>query len=538
MKGLINSGHTVKCELEAGEVEVRGGGLGHHYSAVQFHLHWGREDLMHFPGSEHSVDGHRYPIEMHIVSVKEGLTTAEAVKDSGGLAVLGFFIDVKEGNETGLPKAWESFTKLLEKIPENGDQVDMSLNISIEDLLMNVDLTKYYRYNGSLTTPTCDEAVVWTVFPQPIRISKDLILRFAQKAGFTDTYRPQQTLNDRHVYASANLDATTPSSGHEWCYDGCGHGPANWSHISGAYCGGKIQSPIDISSHHAMYKPLGNFSFFGFSNKSTMDYLINNGHTVQAVLKSGAVEVAGGGLDHIYSTLQFHFHWGNSSNHGPSTGHRSESSHPDTSTSQESTSSNGASEDNGKTGGSEHLLDSRVYPMEMHIVSMRKDETTSQALQNPTGFAVLGFFIEATDDTDKPASWKNFTDHLIMIEKKDSTTDLHQDISLDTLIGNVDLSKFYRYQGSLTTPSCNEAVVWTIFKEPIRVSKNLIKKFSDITGMNNIFRPVQPLNGREVFTTATVNSPENGQASSSPSCHISLLLILLCLYATLWINQQ
>lgn len=49
------------------------------------------------------------------------------------------------------------------------------LNISIDDLLTDVDMTKYYRYNGSLTTPGCDEAVVWTVFQQPIRISKDLV---------------------------------------------------------------------------------------------------------------------------------------------------------------------------------------------------------------------------------------------------------------------------------------------------------------------------------------------------------------------------
>ena len=29
----------------------------------------------------------------------------------------------------------------------------------------------YYRYNGSLTTPTCDESVIWTNFMKPITIS-------------------------------------------------------------------------------------------------------------------------------------------------------------------------------------------------------------------------------------------------------------------------------------------------------------------------------------------------------------------------------
>ncbi len=42
-------------------------------------------------------------------------------------------------------------------------------------LLKGVDLSKYYRYNGSLTTPPCDEAVVWTIFKDPIRISRELV---------------------------------------------------------------------------------------------------------------------------------------------------------------------------------------------------------------------------------------------------------------------------------------------------------------------------------------------------------------------------
>lgn len=51
---------------------------------------------------------------------------------------------------------------------------------------------------------------------------------------------------------------------------------------------------------------------------------------VKCVLKEDVVEVSGGGLAHVYSTLQFHFHWGS---------HDSD--------------------------GSEHTVDSKRYPMEV-----------------------------------------------------------------------------------------------------------------------------------------------------------------------------
>lgn len=51
---------------------------------------------------------------------------------------------------------------------------DQKVHIPAFDIqsLLPEDLGRYYRYNGSLTTPPCYQSVIWTLFHERVQISK------------------------------------------------------------------------------------------------------------------------------------------------------------------------------------------------------------------------------------------------------------------------------------------------------------------------------------------------------------------------------
>ena len=50
--------------LESGDLEVSGGGFIGTFRVAQFHFHWGSNNSL---GSEHTVDGRRFPLEVRVV---------------------------------------------------------------------------------------------------------------------------------------------------------------------------------------------------------------------------------------------------------------------------------------------------------------------------------------------------------------------------------------------------------------------------------------------------------------------------------------
>lgn len=167
---IYNNGHTLQYNYTVGSFITLDSQV---YDLVEFHFH---------TGSEHSIDGYRYPAELHLVH--KNATT-------GALVEVGVMI--KEGDENPL------LNQLLEKLPkEKGLYYRSSETFNVMDLMP--DTQSYYTYSGSLSTPPCSEIVTWFVMSKPITASYMQINKMTKL--LYNTARPVQPLNGRTIKMS------------------------------------------------------------------------------------------------------------------------------------------------------------------------------------------------------------------------------------------------------------------------------------------------------------------------------------------------
>ncbi|KAM3848088.1 carbonic anhydrase 9 [Vipera latastei] len=195
------------------KMTLSGGGFPQPYQADQLHLHWGSGQTR--PGSEHTVDGHRYAGEIHVVHYNSRFESVqEAASKPGGLAVLAVFLQV--GMETNEP--YQHILKHLSEIKEEGEETVVA-GFDVAKLLPD-DFGRYFRYNGSLTTPPCYQTVNWTVFNQTVRLSQEQIslledtLRGDEDEPIQSNFRLPQDLYGRSVFSSFHsLEKVQPTGG-------------------------------------------------------------------------------------------------------------------------------------------------------------------------------------------------------------------------------------------------------------------------------------------------------------------------------------
>ncbi|GAB0093462.1 Carbonic anhydrase [Sergentomyia squamirostris] len=193
---IRNLGHTIQYSFayNGSSPILAGGFLEAEYIFAQLHFHFGSND---YSGSEHSVNGISYPMEMHLVFYNSNYnSTEDASQHADGLVVLGVFFQVLERT------ANQRFALYLSDVPTDGSEVRLQNPRShrLFDFVGSMDF-HYATYEGSLTTPPCSEAVTWIVSTRSREISRQDLENFRSLQGYeglmSDNNRPLQRNNGR-----------------------------------------------------------------------------------------------------------------------------------------------------------------------------------------------------------------------------------------------------------------------------------------------------------------------------------------------------
>lgn len=219
--------------------------------------------------------------------------------------------------------------------------------------------------------------------------------------------------------ATSSVVVSSPREAEEgWSYDD----QAAWEIVDGEY-----QSPIDIETDDLAedddYRALN----LDYSDAKVTE-VEDNHHTIKATVEAASTKING----REFTLEQFHFH-----------------------------------------AQSEHTVDGKHFPMEIHFVHEASDGR----------YAVVGVFI--TEGAKNPAFG----------EVLDSIGSDPGQISLATLVPSE--ADYFHYLGSLTTPPLTENVEWYVMQQPIEASAEQIEKFTGYYSHNN--RDVQELDDRRVI---------------------------------------
>ena len=240
-----------------------------------------------------------------------------------------------------------------------------------------------------------------------------------------------------------------------WGYEG-ERGPLHWGSLGSEFSiceKGMSQSPIDLLHAHKIA-----LNSIQFSHKDAPFHVINTGHTLEELeplsetVKSRYPKHGQTVMhfekdstivfdDDLYLLEQFHFH-----------------------------------------APSEHTIDHKHYPMELHLVHHNERQEA----------AVVAVFMK---EGNHNPFFATFLDHAP--KKVGEVIDDHDHVINPATLLPKNLT-YYRYFGSYTTPPCHEGVIWAVMHDPIEVSAEQIQRFRTLMGHDNA-RPTQPLHKRFIL---------------------------------------
>ena len=180
-----NNGHTVKFTPNQGQPAIHTRTHHGQWKLLQVHMHWGENDGI---GSEHRINGEQASLEIHFVHEHTGHKAH---------AVVALMADAGSESSSSVFRFLS-----LKSVLQYNERINTVLPLN--DFLP-IDRS-YYFYEGSLTTPGCDQLVQWFVLKDRITVPRSYLrqLRTVRKdtAGslLRFNYRDPQPLLCRSVY--------------------------------------------------------------------------------------------------------------------------------------------------------------------------------------------------------------------------------------------------------------------------------------------------------------------------------------------------
>ncbi len=164
---LVDNGHTIQVTNDAAMTIELG---GTQYELVQYHFH---------SPSEHTIDGEHAQLEIHFVHKSA----------AGELAVFGLLVE--EGEHSVM------LEPIIAALPDGPDDARHLEDLDLDMSELRPLPQRYYRYEGSLTTPPCSEAVQWLVMVDKRQISAEQMTAIVSRLHHNN--RPVQPLGDRPI---------------------------------------------------------------------------------------------------------------------------------------------------------------------------------------------------------------------------------------------------------------------------------------------------------------------------------------------------